>query len=73
LAGESDPFVAAPLTAAPLTAAPLAAATDRSNAVAVAPFTAAPVSFPRPTSYGVYAISKPVDQARTGRRAGNQL
>jgi hypothetical protein len=72
------PLTAAPLTAAPLTAAPLAAPTDGSNAVAVAP--AAPLSFPRPTSYGVYAISdnrlielKQVRATPVDRRAGNQL
>jgi hypothetical protein len=77
-AGESDALVAAPLTAAPLTAAPLAAPTDGNNAVAVASF--APVSFPRPTSYGVYAISdnrliklEQVHATPVDRRAGNQL
>jgi hypothetical protein len=46
----------------------------------VAPFTAAPVSFPRPTSYGVYAISdnrliklEQVHATPVALRAGNQL
>jgi hypothetical protein len=77
-AGRSNMVVAAPPTAAPLTAAPLAAPTDGSNTVAVA--LAAPVSFPRPTSYGVYAISdnrliklEQVHATPVDRRAGNQL
>jgi hypothetical protein len=89
--GRSNMVVAAPLTAAParesdafvaapLTGAPPAAPTSGSNAVAVAPFTAASVSFPRPTSYGVYAISdnrliklERVHATLVDRRAGNQL
>jgi hypothetical protein len=80
-AGGSNVVVAAPLTAAPLTAAPLAAdPADGSNAVAAAPLGAAPVSFPSPTSYGVYAISdnrliklEQVHATPVDRRAGNQL
>jgi hypothetical protein len=79
-AGGGNVVVAAPLTAAPLTAAPLAAPADGSNVVAVAPLAAAPVSFPRPTSYGVYAISdnrliklEQVHATPVDRRAGNQL
>jgi hypothetical protein len=51
-AGWSNAVAAAPLAAA----LPAAAPVDGSNLVVTAPL-AAPVSFPRPTSYGVYAIS----------------
>jgi hypothetical protein len=56
--------VAAPVAAAPpdgndlVAAVPLAAApVDGGIPVVTAPLSGAPVSFPRPTSYGVYAIS----------------
>jgi hypothetical protein len=84
--------VVAPLTPAPLSAAsadgsnavvaaPLAAApVDGSNAVVAAPLAAATLSFPRPTSYGVYAISdnrlielEQVQATPVDRRAGDQL
>jgi hypothetical protein len=73
---SSDAVVAAPLAAAPFAAAPV----DGGTLVVTAPLATAPVSFPRPTTYGVYAISdnrlielEQVQATPVDPRAGNQF